>query len=297
MALLLAAVLASTDPAAIIPVLGELKFKKERIRDIVVSESALTDVTGTLVTVAFVSFLASGGEFQSVLDGFKAVASMESLDFLLREILIGAAVGIIGFYSLRFFIRQRLLREECHADIGFFIAIPIMAYAFASLFGGSGYLASFVAGLLVVLNERVHKTETFFMQLVEGVAKPTVFIILGALVNIETLASHALFGFIAGMVFIFIIRPISVFVSLGGLRAFPKIAFSLNELLFMSWVRETGVIPAVLLVQIAYSGLKAVGTAPEADMLVSIGMWVIMMTLIIQPPLTKMIARKLEVAE
>lgn len=296
-ALLLGAVLASTDPAAIIPVLKELKFKKERIKDIVVSESALTDVTGTLVTVAFVAFLASGGEFLSVADGFKAVASTESLKFLLKEIVIGVAVGILGFYSLRFFIQQRLLRAECHADIGFFIAIPIMAYAFATLFEGSGYLASFIAGLLVVLHEHVHKTETFFSQLVEGVAKPTVFIILGALVNIETLATHAVFGFIAGLVFIFIIRPIAVFVSLGGLSAFPKISFSLKELLFMSWVRETGVIPAVLLVQIAYSGLKAVGSAGEADMLVSIGMWVIIMTLVIQPPLTKMIARKLEVAE
>ncbi len=190
-----------------------------------------------------------------------------------------------------------MMRAECHADIGFFIAIPIMAYAFAALFGGSGYLASFVAGLLVVLNERVHKTETFFNQLVEGIAKPTVFIILGALVDIQTLLEYSLFGVIAGLLFIFVIRPVSVFISLGGLQAFPKIAFSMKELLFMSWVRETGVIPAVLLVQTAYSGLKAVGSVTEANMLISIGMWVIMMTLIIQPPLTQMIARKLDVAE
>lgn len=296
-ALLLGAILASTDPAAIIPVLKELKFKSERVRDIVVSESALTDVTGTLVTVAFISFLAAGGKFSTIASGFSAIASAESLRFLLAEISIGVSIGIIGFYVLRFFIRQRILRPESHADIGFFIAIPLMAFSFASLFGGSGYLASFIAGLLVVLNEKVQKTETFFNQMIEGIAKPTVFVILGVLVNLQTLLEHAVFGIAAGLVFIFIIRPVSVFISIGGLRFFPKLSFSIKELLFMSWVRETGVIPAVLLVQVASSGLGAVSEGAGADMLVSIGMWVIMMTLVIQPPLTEMIARKLEVAE
>jgi NhaP-type Na+/H+ or K+/H+ antiporter len=296
-ALLLGAILASTDPAAIIPVLKELKFKKERIKDIVVSESALTDVTGTLVTVAFIAYLSTGAEFASIGSGLSALISLESFNFLMGEILIGAVVGIAGFYAIRFFIRQRMLRAECHADIGFFIAIPVMAYAFAFIFGGSGYLASFVAGLLVVLHERVHKTETFFNQLVEGIAKPAVFIILGALVNLQTLFQYALFGIIAGLVFIFIIRPVSVFISLYILRPFPKLSFTIQELLFMSWVRETGVIPAVLLVQTAYSGLHAIGSPEIAEMLISVGMWVIILTLVIQPPLTKLIARKLDIAE
>lgn len=296
-ALLLGAILASTDPAAIIPVLKELKFKNERIKDIVISESALTDVTGTLVTVAFIAFLSKGGVFTSISDGLSAIGSLESISFLSKEIFIGCLIGVVGFLAIRFFVRQRMLREECHADIGFFIAIPVMAYAFAALFGGSGYLASFITGLLVVLNERVHKTETFFNQLVEGIAKPTVFIILGALVDIQTLLQYSLFGIIAGLLFIFVIRPFSVFVSLGGLKYFPRISFSVKELLFMSWVRETGVIPAVLLVQTAYSGLTAIGSVTEANMLISIGMWVIIMTLVVQPPLTQFVARKLDITE
>lgn len=294
-ALLLGAILASTDPAAIIPVLKDLKFKKDRIKDIVVSESALTDVVGTLVTVAFITFLTRGGEFTSLSSGFSALLSVESMNFLLKEIFIGASVGVMGFYAIRFFVRQRLMRAECHADIGFFIAIPIMAYAFAVLFEGSGYLASFIAGLLVVLNERVHKTETFFNQLIEGIAKPSVFIVLGALVNVKVLLDYALFGILAGLVFIFVIRPISVFASLGFL--FGKSKFTVKELLFMSWVRETGVIPAVLLIQVAYSGLSVIGNDGVANMVISVGMWVIILTLVIQPPLTQWVARKLEVAE
>jgi NhaP-type Na+/H+ or K+/H+ antiporter len=294
LALLLGAILASTDPAAIIPVFKELKLKKDRIKDILVSESALTDVVGTLVTLAFITYIGRAGAFTDISQGVSALVSMESMIFLSKELIVGGIVGIIGFFAIRFFVRQRVMRAECHADIGFFIAIPIMAYAFAVLFGGSGYLASFIAGLLVVLNEKVHKTETFFNQLVEGIAKPSVFILLGALVNIQMLLQYAWYGILAGLVFMFIVRPASVFLSLGFFS--KKIDLNTRELLFMSWVRETGVIPAVLLVQVAYSGLLTKYDIGNPEMLISVGMWVIIMTLVIQPPLTKWVARKLEVS-
>ncbi|MBU3668786.1 MAG: hypothetical protein FGM57_02355 [Candidatus Taylorbacteria bacterium] len=294
-ALLLGAMLASTDPAAIIPVLKEIKFKKEAIKDIVVSESALTDVTGTLVTVAFVAYVTVTGSFSGITDGFFALGSKDSLLFLLKEIGVGVSVGIVGFYALRFFMRQKMIRNECHADIGFFIAVPVIAFAFAALFGGSGYLASFIAGLLIVLHEKVHKTETFFNQLVEGVAKPSVFVLLGAMVDVGVLMKYALFGIVAGVVFVFIVRPISVFISLGFLG--KKNGFSVKEMLFMSWVRETGVIPAVLLVQTAHSGLAIFNQQGAAELMVSVGMWVIMMTLLVQPPLTRWVAERLGVGE
>lgn len=294
-ALLLGAVLASTDPAAVIPVLKDIKFKKPSIRDIVVSESALTDVTGTLVTVAFVAYLGINGSFTSVLGGLSAIGSVESLYFLLREIIVGVAIGVAGFLALRFFMRQKMIVEECHADIGFFIAVPVIAFSFAVLFDGSGYLASFIAGLLVVMNSNVHKTETFFNQMVEGIAKPSVFVILGAMVDFNSLMKYALFGLTAGMLFIFVVRPISVFLSLGFLG--KKSRFTVKELLFMSWVRETGVIPAVLIVQIAHGGLQVLGQGDAANLLTSIGMWVIMMTLVIQPPLTKLVAERLGICE
>ncbi len=291
-ALLLGAILASTDPAAIIPVLKEIKFKKPAIRDIVVSESALTDVTGTLVTVAFLAYLAINTSFQSITEGFSALGSSTSLTFLATEIGVGVSVGVVGFYALRFFMRQRMLKDECHADIGFFIAVPVIAFAFAALFGGSGYLASFIAGLLIVVHEKVHKTETFFNQLVEGVAKPSVFLLLGAMIDLKALAGYAVFGIAAAMIFIFIVRPISVLVSLVFLG--KKNGFSIKELLFMSWVRETGVIPAVLLVQTAHSGLFG---ESDAQTLVSVGMWVIIMTLLLQPPLTKWVAERLGISQ
>jgi cell volume regulation protein A len=68
-------------------------------------------------------------------------------------------------------------------------------------------------------------------------------------------------------------------------------ALSLRELLFISFVRETGAIPAVLLITaVAHLMIPANG-------LVEIGMWVILLTLVIAPPFTPYVARKLGIAD
>ncbi|MEK7733422.1 MAG: hypothetical protein AAB318_04365, partial [Planctomycetota bacterium] len=62
------------------------------------------------------------------------------------------------------------------------------------------------------------------------------------------------------------------------------------DLLFISFIRETGAIPAVLLVTIVSMGL------PNMEGLVAVGMWVILLTLLVEPPLTPWMAHKLKVA-
>ena len=84
-----------------------------------------------------------------------------------------------------------------------------------------------------------------------------------------------------------------VFLMLGLYGLFPNSPrdLTLGELLFISFVRETGAIPAVLLVT-AVASMKT-----PVPGLVEIGMWVILLTLILAPPLTPYIARRLAVVE
>ncbi len=288
--LLLGAILASTDPAAIIPVLKELKFKKNEVKDIVVSESALTDVTGTLVTFAFLYYLGSGGAFTKIYDGLFALGSYVSLEFLVKEIIIGVIAGIVGFLILHaYLIRRRSVCEDC-SDVALFIAAPLIAFGLAAIFHGSGYLASFIAGLLVLTHEKVHKTEAFFVSMTDGIAKPLIFILLGAMIDLPALIAYAPIGILAGVFFIFIVRPLSVFLSLYLFR--KKVNLTTEELWFISSVRETGVIPAVLLLQTMSTPGLILGPS-----FLSIGMWVIIMTLVILPSITPYIARKLHVAD
>lgn len=289
-AVLLGAVLASTDPASIIPILKQFRFKNRDTRDIIVSESAVTDVTGTLLTVVFLSLLATGVDFNSVWNGYGQLFSQQTLIFIVKQIGYGVLFGVVGYAMLETLTRfKRYHEQEFEADSAFFLFVPVIIFTIALLFGGSGYLAAFIAGLLFVLSERLHLTEKFFNQTIEGFLKPAIFLLLGALVEPSQLIAYAPIGLLAAFVFMFIIRPISVWVSLAPFSLFGKDQFTWRELVFISFVRETGAIPAVLLVTIVTSGLVGLNG------LVPVGMWVILATLVIQPPLTPWIAKKLGV--
>lgn len=291
-AVLLGAVLASTDPAAIIPVLRKLRFYNRDTKDIIVSESAVTDVTGTLVTVALLGLITAGVSYSSVTDWYGTIFSAASGAILLRQIAFGVFFGLVGYLFLE--ILQRFKRNherEFEADSAFFLFVPVIIFAIAVSFGGSGYLAAFIAGLLLNLTEHLHETERFFNHIIDGFLKPMVFLLLGALIHPEELITYAGLGIMAALIFMFVIRPLTVFLMLSPFTVFGKNRLNWRELAFISFVRETGAIPAVLIVTIA--SLKI----PNTEGLVAVGMWVILLTLIIEPIFTPFVARKLKVAE
>ncbi|MFN7160048.1 MAG: cation:proton antiporter [Candidatus Gracilibacteria bacterium] len=290
---LLGAILASTDPAAIIPVLKVLRFKNRDTKDIIISESAMTDVTGTLLTIAFLTMASTGVVFQTdMLANFGLLFSRETASILGMQILFGVIFGIFGWGLLELFVKfKKKQGSENEADAAFFLFIPIIVFTVALLFGGSGYLAAFIAGLLLILSEHLKETEHFFNRTIDGFLKPFIFLLLGALVDPAAMISYAGIGLVAAFIFMFIIRPIAVFVSLAPFKLFKNEELKWKDLVFISFVRETGAIPAVLLVTVVSSGITGI------EGLLPIGMWVILCTLIIQPPLTPLVAKVLGVAD
>ena len=289
--ILLGAILASTDPAAIIPLLENLRFRRRAAKDIVIAESALNDVVGTLLTSAFLKLPLSGITLTAA---YRSLVSQDTAHFLGIQAGVGLLSGFGGFVLLRALSRMKRGHHATHgADDVFFLIIPIMAYLGAAVFGGSGFLAAFIAGLLFHAEEHMQRIEHFFFHVVDGVAKPVIFLLLGALVDLKALAAYAPEGITVALVFIFILRPLMVFLMLGAYTARGERhgGLSVKELLFISIVRETGAIPAVLLVTAV-----SVATTPMTG-LVEIGMWVILLTLLLAPPFTPWVARKLGVAE
>lgn len=290
--ILLGAILASTDPAAIIPVLQHVRFKRRATKDLVVAESALNDVVGALLTSAFLKLplaaLTVGG-------AYLALATPENGRFLAAQAGFGALFGVLGYVLLWLLARiKRRHTLRYGADQVYFLATPLIAFVGAAAFGGSGFLAAFIAGLLFHAEEHMHEVEHFFYQVIDGVAKPVIFLLVGALVDPAALLAYAPLGIAVALIFMFVLRPLMVFAMLGVYALFPKNSprgLTVNELLFVSFVRETGAIPAVLLVT-AVSQM----TSP-VEGLVEIGMWVILATLVIAPPLTPFVARRLGVAE
>lgn len=291
-AVLLGAILASTDPAAIIPVLKRLRFKDVNTKDIIISESAVTDVVGTLLTVVFLIYVSTNTSFSSIFSWYSSIFNAKSGLILFKQLFFGGLFGLLGFFMLEGLSRfKNKYEQEFEADSAFFLFVPIVIFVLALMFGGSGYLAAFIAGLVFHLAEHLQETEKFFNSLVEGFFKPVIFILLGSLVDIGSLINYAPLGILAAFAFMLLIRPVAVFVSLLPFYFFGKEKTSFKDMCFISFVRETGAIPAVLMVTVVGLGIKNV------DGLVEIGMWVILLTLIVEPLLTPLVAKKLKVAE
>ena len=291
-AVLLGVVLASTDPAAVIPLLRGLEFKKRDIKDIIVSESAVNDVVGALLSLVLISLAATGQPFETIIGSYEHLFGYDAAIVLLKQIIFGLVFGVLGYVLLTFFVRHKNGHDKEHgADAAFFIFVPIITFAGALALGGSGYLAAFVAGLVFYMVEHLKSTERFFNDVIDGFAKPIIFLLLGALVDVQQLINFAGIGLAVAFLFMFIVRPLMVFLTIGPFALFGKDRFTLSELLFISWVRETGAIPAVLLITIVSLGL------PGTEAIVPIGMWVILATLVVQPPVTPWLAHKLNLSQ
>jgi len=115
-----------------------------------------------------------------------------------------------------------------------------------------------------------------------------IFILLGAQVEFTLMGQYLVGGMIVVAIFMLVARPTTVFLcALPDQRA----KWSFNEMLFMCWTRETGVIPAALV------GLLLGMKAPGAQMIASVTFIAVLMTILIQAPTTKWLASKLKLLE
>jgi cell volume regulation protein A len=115
-----------------------------------------------------------------------------------------------------------------------------------------------------------------------------IFILLGAQVDFALMSQHFVGGVIVVTILMLVARPATVFLcALPDRRA----RWSFNEMVFMCWTRETGVIPAAL------AGLLLGMKAPGAPMIASVTFIAILMTILIQAPTTKWLGRRLGLLE
>ncbi len=280
-ALLLGMAIASTDPATLVPIFRQIRIK-DRVAQTVMSESAFNDATGAIGTFAVLAVAAGTGEFSP-----RAMA----LD-LLWQSGIGILAGAVLGYAAAFLIahgKYAFLAEYAPAVT---LMAVIGAYLGADGLQASGFMAVFVFG--IVLGNK----DAFGFRMPSGEAKKLdeyvattaflarmfIFILLGSQVNFELMNRYLAGGVAVVVVFMLIARPAAVFLCAAPDR---RAKWSLNELLFMCWTRETGVIPAAL------AGLLVGMKAPGAEIIASITFIAIMMTILIQGTTTKWLAGKL----
>ena len=282
---LLGATLASTDPATLIPIFRQVSIR-DRVAQTVMSESAFNDAMGAIVTFTILAVATGSGHFslgQSVVD-------------LLKQSVVGIVAGLVlGYLAGLLIAHEKWAFLAEYAPVVTLVAV-IGAYFAAAGLEASGFMAVFVFG--IVLGNK----ETFGFQMEPGEAQKLdefvlttafimrlfIFILLGAQVDFAAIGHHWLGGIAVVSVLMLVARPATVFLcALPDRRA----KWSLAELLFMCWTRETGVIPAAL------AGLLLGMKAPEAHLIASVTFVAILMTILIQAPTTAWLGRRLGLME
>jgi cell volume regulation protein A len=170
------------------------------------------------------------------------------------------------------------------------------AYFAADGLQASGFMAVFVFGIMIgnkdsygfnmeagearKLDEYV-STTAFIMRLF-------IFILVGTQVDFGLMGQYLTGGVVVVIVLMLVARPVTVFAcALPDRRA----RWSVREMLFMCWTRETGVIPGAL------AGLLLGMKAPGAQLIASVTFIAILMTILIQAPTTKWLGKGLGLLE
>lgn len=283
-ALLLGSVIASTDPAALIPVFRQVNIK-DKIKQTVVSESAFNDAVAAILVSTLLGVVTSG-EF----------SAMESIKELLIAAGVGIGVGVIVGYLLTVFMSDKKIGVfHSYAPIISILKVGI-AYEISVHLGGSGYMAVFIAGLIsgnrklfgLWIPEYDFQSIHHFAESVSTMFRMSIFVLLGTQVDLQALAKYWAPALLIALVLMFIARPLVILIC----TLFDKNAnWSFKDKLFMMWVRETGVIPAAL------SGIIVSMKVPGYEIISSVVFMTILITLIVQASTTKIVAKKLGVLE
>jgi potassium/hydrogen antiporter len=280
-ALLLGAVIASTDPATLVPIFRQIRIR-DRVAQTVMSESAFNDATGAIATFAVLAVASGTGSF-----------SLQSAAFdLLRQSVVGILAGAVAGYAAALLI--------AHEKYGFLAdyapAVTLMAvigaYLGADHLHASGFMAVFVFGIMLGNKDAFGcRMEPGEEKRLDGYIATTaflmrmfIFVLLGSQVNFELMNRYLAGGGAVVAVFMLVARPAAVFLCAGPDR---RAKWSLNELVFMCWTRETGVIPAAL------AGLLVGLKAPGAEIIASVTFIAIMTTILVQATTTRWLGGKL----
>jgi potassium/hydrogen antiporter len=284
-ALLIGAVLASTDPAILIPLFDRLNIRP-KVAQTLISESGFNDTTGAVLTLALVGAVEAG---RFTLSGPVWEFSKE----VAIGTLIGILAGLILCYAIASTKRTGIWDEAPGVAI---LAVVALAYFSNEYVGGSGYLAAFVMGLMVgnmrelgfrQYEEHEELLENFVGQVSE-IAMLLVFVTLGMNLPFDALGQYLLGGLLVMAVFIFVARPVTVLACLLPDR---RGGWTREELAFLSWSRYTGVIPAAVASLLLARGVEG------AEIAVSLVALAVVATLVLQATTAGYVARRLGLLE
>jgi cell volume regulation protein A len=226
--LLVGAIIASTDGAAIFAVLRGSTLRRRLARTLE-GEAGLNDPVAVLLVLGFMDWIQKPD--YGVLD---------MLGLLVRQLGIGLAVGlVVGWAATRGLQRTRLASTGLYPVAS--LATAALAYGAADVLHGSGFLAVYLAGLWLGSSTIPGKrTITAFHDGLAWIAQLTMFLTLGLLIFPSELADNAVEGTVLALVVALVARPV------GATLATLFADYSGRERLILGWAGLRGAVPVVL---------------------------------------------------
>lgn len=267
--LLMGAVLASTDGAAIFALLrgsalaGKLMYTLE-------GESGLNDPVAVLLVFVFIGLLTQPG-----------YGAGDVVVLLVRELGIGLAIGVIvGSGAVAVLRRARLSTAGLYPVAS--LAVAALAYGGADTLDGSGFLAVYLAGLVLGSSTiPAERTVVSFHQGLGWLAQVAMFLTLGLLVFPSQLADVAGRGTIAALALVLVARPLAV-----ALTTLP-FDYSWAERLLLGWAGLRGAVPVVL------ATFPVIGHVPGSLRLFDVVFFVVVVSTLVQGTSFEALARRL----
>ncbi|GGI07309.1 potassium/proton antiporter [Egicoccus halophilus] len=256
--LLLGAVVASTDAAAVFSMMRTTPLPR-RISALLRIESGANDPIAVMLTVGLLATLAG----DEVTAGDWAVFALVQL---LGGALVGLAVGGIGVATLR---RLDLGVEGMYPVVAG--ALGALAYSSAAWAGASGFVAVYFAGLLVgALVPRHRRSIRGVHEALANAAEIGLFLLLGLLVTPSELPPVALPGLLVALLLAVVARPVAVWLCTLGQR------FSWRERALVSWGGLRGAVPIVL------ATFPATAAADDAGAIFNVVFFVVLVSVLVQ---------------
>jgi cell volume regulation protein A len=268
-ALVLGAVVASTDAAAVFATLRFTPLRR-RLARLLEAESGLNDPMAVALTIGFIDWVQHPSD-----------PGVDVVVIVVQELSVGLVVGLV-LGAAAAHLAQRVPESLTpFAPVGT-IGVAAVSYGAAAVIGGSGFLAVYLVGL------RLGNTWTTFRRSVVSfhqglafVAQVALFLVLGLLVFPSELGEVALASLALTVVLLVVARPAAVWLSTAWL------GFTNVERLFLSWAGLRGAVPIVLATFALSEGIGASNTIFNAVF------FVVLVSAVVQGPTIEPLARRL----
>lgn len=276
-AMLLASTFSSTDSASVFAILRSKGLSlKNNLRPLLELESGSNDPMAYMLTLMFMSIIQYGGD-----PDYGAVA----LNFVI-QLVVGTVAGFLMGRGAVIVINRIKMGNTALYPI-LLLTLGLFIFAATYYLNGNGYLAVYIAGLVIGNHKFTHKrTSMRFMDGFAWMSQILLFLTLGLLVNPSELVPVLVPALLISVFLIFLGRPLTVFLTLIPFR---RVGF--KDKLYVSWVGLRGAVPIIFAILPLAAGI------PHSRWVFNIVFVITLVSLLVQGTSLPMVARWLGLAE